>query len=227
VVAQRALRAVIGRIANSLQQHNNRYKKKNWGVKLKEISIILMFLRPAVDAYRVSTNYMDDELSQNPLAEMMLNKAAELAMESIPGCVLQLYVWLTNPEDAGYFALVSFGISALTTGFPSAMIAFDMDVNVPRRKNQPTFYGYIPDDNGLRGRYFALMLMMSALHNLSRSLGVALLATSENKRLVVMFVGGELSLYILYKIARGECMYWTPDQGWQHVVGSFLARIIR
>jgi len=72
---------------------------------------------------------------------MISNKCVELAFESVPGCVLQLYVWLTNPEDAGAFALLSIVISALTTGFTSAMISFDNDTDVPHRKSQPKFYG--------------------------------------------------------------------------------------
>jgi len=103
--------------------------------------ICLLFLRPAVDAFRVSTNHEDDDSTVDSLTEMMMNKATELAAESIPGCVLQLYVWLNNPEEAGTFALGSIEISALTTGFSSAMITFDFDVNVPHRRNQPKFYG--------------------------------------------------------------------------------------
>jgi len=70
-----------------------------------------------VDAYRVSTNHEDAEATIDPLSEMMVNKASELATESIPGCVLQLYVWLTNPDELGTSALVSIAISAATTGF--------------------------------------------------------------------------------------------------------------
>ena len=103
--------------------------------------ICLLFLRPAVDAFRVSTNREDEETTADSLSEIIINKAAELATESIPGCVLQVYVWLTRPEEAGSFALGSIGISALTTGFASAMIAFDLDVDVPHRRNQPKFYG--------------------------------------------------------------------------------------
>jgi len=146
-------------------------------------------------------------------------------MESIPGCVLQLYVWLSNPKDAGSFALVSIAISALTTGYTSAMIAFDQDIDVPHRKNQPGFYGYIPDDNALRGRCFALMLLMSALHNLSRSLGVVLLATSDSS-ILVLFLGGEIALYLLYKLMRGDFYYWPPIDGTiVAILGSFLTRI--
>jgi len=117
------------------------YFKKSRTTRLKEALICLFFLRPAVDAYRVSTNLEDDEVSVPPLVEMIINKGIELATEIIPGCFLQLYVWLLNPEQAGSFALVSVGISALTTGYSSAMIAFDKDVDMDCRKNQPDFYG--------------------------------------------------------------------------------------
>ena len=117
------------------------YRKKSWDVKLKETLICLLFLRPAVDAYRVSTNHQDGELTIDPSDEMIFNKVFELSCESIPGCVLQLYVRLTNPDQAGSYALVSIGISALTTCFTSAMIAFDKDVDVEGRRRQPKFYG--------------------------------------------------------------------------------------
>ena len=50
------------------------YKKKSWKVKVKEVLICLFFLRPAVDAYRVSTNYKDNEATFDPLVEMIANK---------------------------------------------------------------------------------------------------------------------------------------------------------
>jgi len=63
---------------------------------------------------------------------MMTNKAIELATESIPACVLQLYVWLFNPDEAGTYALVSIRVCALTTGFTSSLIAFDYDTDKVR-----------------------------------------------------------------------------------------------
>ena len=50
------------------------YKKKSWKVKVKEVLICLFFLRPAVDAFRVSTNHKDNESTVDPLAEMIMNK---------------------------------------------------------------------------------------------------------------------------------------------------------
>jgi len=117
------------------------YRKKSWGVKLKEVMVTLLFLRPAIDALKVATDYQDADATFSPLNEMVMNKCIELATESIPGCVLQLYVWLTNLEEAGTYALVSVGTSAMCTGFASAIISYDMDVDVPHRNSQPNFYG--------------------------------------------------------------------------------------
>ena len=50
------------------------YKKKSWGVKVKEVVICLFFLRPIVDAYRVSTNQEDSESTTDLLLEMITNK---------------------------------------------------------------------------------------------------------------------------------------------------------
>ena len=50
------------------------YQKKRWTVKLKEVLITLLFLRPIVDAYRISTNYDDENTLFDPLAEMIMNK---------------------------------------------------------------------------------------------------------------------------------------------------------
>ena len=51
------------------------YKKKNWGVKMKEVLVCMFFLRPIVDAFRVSTNHKDSESTVgDPLLEMIFNK---------------------------------------------------------------------------------------------------------------------------------------------------------
>jgi len=63
------------------------YKKKSLAVKLREVLICLFFLRPAVDAYRVSTNHEDADATVDSLVEMITNKAIETATENIPGCV--------------------------------------------------------------------------------------------------------------------------------------------
>jgi len=106
------------------------------------------------------------------------------------------------------------------------MIAFDLDVDVPHRKSQPNFYGYIPDQHGPRGRCFILMTSISAFHNLSRSLGCALLAASDTDNLVLIFVGGEIGLYLVYKILRDDFHYWIRLDGKIAIFGSLFSRIV-
>ena len=55
------------------------YKKKSWKVKAKEALICLFFLRPAVDAYRVSANIENDESICSPMQEMIMNKVRTLS----------------------------------------------------------------------------------------------------------------------------------------------------
>ena len=55
--------------------------------------------------------------------------------------MLQIYVLMKIAGAPSTGAIVSIGISALTTGFASAIIAFDKDLDAQSRKNQPKCYG--------------------------------------------------------------------------------------
>ena len=200
------------------------YRKKGWRAVLKEGLITLLFMRPFVDAWRVYKKHKDSEATVNPLVEMIVNKGIELATESIPGCVLQCYVLLLNPSlGASSGAIISIGISALMTGLTSAMIAYDYDTNQAHRELQPKFYGYIKSGRHQRGRTFFLMMMISTLHNLSRSLGYAILAVVDSK-LAVMFFVGEVGVYLAYKMARRDFYYWVRLEGVLGVILAFIAR---
>ena len=139
--------------------------------------------------------------------------------------MLQIYVVLRNPEEAGIGVLLSIGISTLSTGFTSALISFDKDIDVLGRRKDPKLYGYIRDDHATRGRCFFLMIIISSCHNLSRSIGLALLAASGMTK-AVYFVGGEMFFYFLVKIARRDFLYWLPIEGAAGVVASLIQRMI-
>ena len=154
------------------------YQKKDWKRKIKELIITVLFLRPFVDCYRVKVNAKDEEKALGAVDEMFVNKGIELATETIPGCVLQCYVMLMNPSLGGSGgAIASILVSALTTGLTSTMLSIDIDTDPRRRIVQPLFYGYVKDKR--RGLTFALMTLTSTLHNLSRSLGYAILAVED------------------------------------------------
>jgi len=201
-------------------------KKKGWKTLLKEWLITLLFMRPFVDAWRVHKKHEDSETIINPLAEMLANKGIELATESIPGCVLQCYVLLLNPSlGSNSGAIISIGISAFMTGLTSAMIAYDFDTDQPHRAKQPLFYGYIKDGRHQRGRTFLLMTLISTLHNLSRSLGYAILAVVD-LNLALKFFVGEVGAYLLYKLLRRDLYYWVRVEGMLSVIMSLLERTV-
>jgi len=203
-----SLIAMIGSsLAAQLLMAYAQNKKKSKGVKLREFVFIVTCLKPGVDAYRVATGHDDKDTTFNPLFEMATGKGVELALESIPGGLLQAYMFINSPEKTVFF-LISILISTLTTGFASAMISFDMDVSVANRKEVPLFYGYIKDSNTERGITFVLLILLASLHNLSRTIGTALLlSVSERLTFGVIFI--ELALYHLYKVGRRDYVLWV------------------
>ena len=68
------------------------------------------------------------------------------------------------------------------------------------------------------------MTMISSFHTLNRSLGLALLIASGGKSMAAFFIGGEIVLYLAYKIARGDFLYFFRVEGVMAIVSSFWTR---
>ena len=136
--------------------YGQNHKKSKW-VLLRELLYVVTLLKPAVDAFRVATGHEDEHAVMSPLVELSLGKGTELAFESIPGGLLQAYVFINSPKKTMFF-LISILISTLTTGYSSAMVSYDMDVSVANRKEVPLFYGYIKDSNTERIITFILQV---------------------------------------------------------------------
>ena len=70
------------------------------------------------------------------------------------------------------------------------------------------------------------MMLMGALHNLSRSIGYALLAVAGGTTMVLSFVVGEMMVYLLWKALRQDLLYWIKVDGLLGAFGSFLVRVL-
>ena len=132
---------------------------------------------------RVANGREQDEHAavDNEMA-LTLTRGFELACESIPGSIVQTGKFMQSIKSEGGWSKVALGsilVSALSTGFTSAVISFDFDVSPQRRRDEPTFYGYIPDSAGRRTAIFFCMIMNGALLLLLRSLSTALLLMVE------------------------------------------------
>ena len=69
------------------------------------------------------------------------------------------------------------------------------------------------------------MTGISMLHNLSMSVGCALLAVTD-KSFLIYIVGGNVVFYLVFKVARNDLMYWPRIEGVTGVIISFLQRSV-
>jgi hypothetical protein len=121
----------------------------------------------------------------DPNTELTITRCCEIVFESIPGGVVQVIAGLRAMRDSGGrfsdTALMSILVSACATGFTVAVISFDFDVKPEHRRDDPGFYGYIPDSAGGRTIIFGCMILQAALLFLVRSVSTAFLAVVDGR----------------------------------------------
>ena len=132
-------------------------------------------------------------------------------------------MYITSPKKTALH-LVSILISTMTTAFGSAMVSYDMDVSVSNRKKNPEFYGFVKDTNLVRCFTFLVMMMLAALQNLSRTIGVALLLAVSGSTTFV-FLGAEMVVYLGVKVLMNDFVMWIP--GLEGVLKNIVAFIVQ
>jgi len=218
------LSSLLVQLMGVLMQNGMRNKK----ALFKEVVVVLLALKPAFDAKKmISETKKEDHHLLEPKSEIMFTKVAELVCESVPGAILQAYVLVgfwSRRERVGKASIASMLVSALTSGFISACISYDYDVDPVERKRMPLFYGYIPD-GGKRTLMFLALVANSSLLLLMRGLSAAcLLLVGEGY--FVIYAAGEMGLYLAMKCLRGDFWYWVPVNGVAGFVVSLLARVL-
>jgi len=83
----------------------------------------------------------------------------------------------------------------------------------------------IPDDNAARGKSFFLMTAISTLHNISRSVGCAMMMTGDSI-LLLWLICGELTVHFIFKIVRGDFLLFAPVEGPFGYIVSFNWHLI-
>ncbi|GMI13543.1 hypothetical protein TrLO_g6791 [Triparma laevis f. longispina] len=200
-------------------------KKKNILVILRELLYVISFIKPGVDAARVSSEREDPDLTFDVMTELIMHRIVKLFADSIPGSILQTYalVMLSGGRSTGaYFSVI---VSLLTTGVIGATISYDFDINPTKRLRNPEFYGYISDDASLRAVCFILMMLNSALMLATRALAASLLVMTDSTYLL-MAIFIDHALYMGQKFIRRDYTYWVPIEGILSLVFSFFCRFI-
>jgi len=94
-------------------------------VMMNDMLIVLTAMKPAIDCYRCCAGQeMEGHQAFDAKTELMATKCVEMACESIPGSLLQLYV-LLKVGNVSRATVGSVLVSAITTGFSSASISFE------------------------------------------------------------------------------------------------------
>jgi hypothetical protein len=195
---------------------------RGWHAIWWELSIVFSLLKPAIDAVRVAGGYERvDGAPLDPLAEMVICKCSEMTFESIPGGLAQA-VFLLDGGDWTTSAVVSVVLSCVSTAFTTTTIDFDLDTNKGYRSKYPKFYGYILDTSAGHFRVFMLLFVYHFSHTLGNTFCMAVLSHTSWLWLVAYLLADHCS-FILYKLARGDLVYWIPGLG---VSLSMLARFV-
>jgi hypothetical protein len=193
-----------------------------WRAIWWELSVVFSLLKPAIDAVRVASGVEQVEGALfDPFVEMMICKGTEMTFESIPGGLAQA-VFLLDGGDWTTSAVVSVCLSCISTAFTVTTIAFDLDTNKGRRSRNPEFYGYIADTSANHFTVFMLLFVYHSALTLGNTLSMAVLAQTNSLWLVAYLLADHCGL-ILYKLARGDLVYWIPGFS---VSLSVLARFI-
>jgi hypothetical protein len=145
--------------------------------------------------------------------------------EAIPGVIIQLMAIATSDVEIATSAWISLAVSALTTGFASATISYDYDTDPGKREQVPDFYGYIPAKASKRSLVFVSMVLLTAGMLLIRCMTIVVLGQIGSSW-VALYIGGDLGLYLLVKVLRGDFWYWVPLGGKAEIVSSILMRVI-
>jgi hypothetical protein len=218
--------AMIGLISMSVaaQLWLSFFQNKHLGRKAVawEALLVLSLAKPGVDAIRVA---LDAEQSAgapvDPFTELIFGKVVEIAFEAGPGAAVQAAIVLGGGWSTA--AVASVGISCLSTGFTTAMMAFDFDTKPAHRKGVPEMYGYIPDRAHKRVLIFLELFALHSVHSMLKTLTLGLLART-NWHWLVSYLAADHCAYILYKVARRDLIYYVPGPALSRFVLHFLSR---
>jgi hypothetical protein len=129
---------ILLQIAAAVYQNQHR----GWVAVAYEVGIVLCFLKAPVDAYRVSSGQKRQPGDPvDPLNMLTAGKVLEMVVEAIPALILQSAI-LIAIADPSMVAVVSIVFSCLAIAYTSTTIAYDMETDPTKRRNNPDFYGY-------------------------------------------------------------------------------------
>jgi hypothetical protein len=130
--------SVLLQIVVAVYQNQHR----GWLTVAYEVGIVLCFLKAPFDAYRVASGHkrhLGDPV--DPLDMLAIGKGLEMVVEAIPALISQSAI-LMAIADPSMVAVMSIVFSCLAIAYTSTTIAYDLETDPTKRRNNPEFYGY-------------------------------------------------------------------------------------
>ena len=174
---------------------------------------MVCFLKPVVDAFRVASGHAQVAgAAVDPMMEMTITKVLQMVTGSTPSGLLQTATIVGSPTRS-WAAIGSILFSCCATAYTTLMVAWDFETHPTKRKNNPEFYGYLPDDPGRAMGTFALMFVIHVSLVLGKIFAMALLAIT-NWYWLAAYLGVDMGLYLAYKILRVQRKFWVRQLPW-------------
>jgi len=167
---------------------------------------------------------MESHAIMPPVSEMMMFKLAEVFSESIPMSIVQINT-IFESEDWDVPIAGALFMSVLFVAEAVSYMTYMKDISEESRRSGTIFYGFVP----LAGVRLLVvkwsMILLSFCQLLGKSSEMAILWVLGGKKLVFSVLGGEMVVYLIFKVVRGDFRYWMPlPQGFS-LVFSLIMRV--
>ena len=212
--------------------------KKKARVRILGLVQAALFLTPLVESYNHWTGKEQDmDEVTSPIILLILSRAIELVVESVPESVLQLGIVLDDPASATFTMKFSIFASLAAAGaiMTETNISYElsaMNTQVRGRDSHP-FYGLIPAS---KVPLALLHLGLAAFHLGYLATSLITITSCKMAGVSLAFVGvymaGEFAIYITHLWRTGRKYFplnpnlWMSTVSW-FVMGTLMQNFVR
>jgi len=201
--------------------------RKNKLIMLREMLYTVTLTKPFTNWFKVLTapDHMDGHETMPPISELMMYQCAEIVAESIPCTLIQVQAVL-NTQEFDFVLILSLLISGIVTSFNISYMTYIKDTNPEDRRTGKIFYGFVPLTGWPHIFSQVCMLFLSFAQLLGKGVIISLLSYMGGPKIVWMYLSSWLSFFFLFKVVRGDFLYFPPLENPLHYMVSTLMRSV-
>lgn len=191
---------------------------------LTQVKIIVDFFR-SISPKTSRVKQMENEGLGNFREEMMNNFSA-CAVVSMP-IIMSHGNTLLRTSQNPFFVILAITMNIFTTTLALAIVTLDKDCDVKTRRTMGEFYGMFSEQPLMKSVAFFSMLTFSITQLLAMTISTVLLDVVIANNAIYFVMGGQLSLFFLYKLSRGDFLYWVQfESAPQNFTLAVIVRLV-